>query len=254
MGLVGRQDLARSSRRKASVAVSKPAPLSSTPRNRRFSHGGDCGGTSAGIFAAAQDRQTRYSPCTLLPRGWQNYCIAGLRRQTCGRLAYRHGVGLPNRPTLEGGIMEITRNQFFMAGLVLLFLGLQFRAIDSVELKEQCQVHRRTERPSLDQRHRADPRALHTRRQGPRSHVPSAGMAGVDASLPRRRSGLAQPGHAQRRIATTPQGGAASHLTRSPHFVTMFIMPVLPSRAYRDVFRPNSHQESYRCPHTNAWR
>ncbi len=34
--------------------------------------------------------------------------------------------------------MEITRNQFFMAGLVLLFLGFQFRAIESVELKEQC--------------------------------------------------------------------------------------------------------------------
>jgi len=34
--------------------------------------------------------------------------------------------------------MEITRNQFFMAGLVLLLLGIQFRMIESVELKEQC--------------------------------------------------------------------------------------------------------------------
>ena len=34
--------------------------------------------------------------------------------------------------------MEITRNQFFMAGLVLVLLGLQFRAIESVELKPQC--------------------------------------------------------------------------------------------------------------------
>jgi hypothetical protein len=33
--------------------------------------------------------------------------------------------------------MEITRNQFFMAGLVLLLLGIQFRAIEAVDLKEQ---------------------------------------------------------------------------------------------------------------------
>ena len=33
--------------------------------------------------------------------------------------------------------MEISRNQYFMAGLVLLFLGIQFRAVESVELKEQ---------------------------------------------------------------------------------------------------------------------
>ena len=30
--------------------------------------------------------------------------------------------------------MDINRNQFFMAGLVLLFLGLQFRATESVVL------------------------------------------------------------------------------------------------------------------------
>ena len=33
--------------------------------------------------------------------------------------------------------MEISRNQFFMAGLVLLLLGIQFRAIESVEVTEQ---------------------------------------------------------------------------------------------------------------------
>jgi hypothetical protein len=33
--------------------------------------------------------------------------------------------------------MEITRNQYYMAGLVLLLLGIQFRMIESVELKEQ---------------------------------------------------------------------------------------------------------------------
>jgi len=33
--------------------------------------------------------------------------------------------------------MEITRNQYYMAGLVLILLGVQFRMIESVELKEQ---------------------------------------------------------------------------------------------------------------------
>ncbi len=36
--------------------------------------------------------------------------------------------------------MDITRNQFYMTGLVLLFLGIQFRMIESVELKPD--VHR----------------------------------------------------------------------------------------------------------------
>jgi hypothetical protein len=31
-------------------------------------------------------------------------------------------------------MMDITRNQYFLAGLVLLFLGFQFRMIDSVVL------------------------------------------------------------------------------------------------------------------------
>ena len=31
-------------------------------------------------------------------------------------------------------MMDITRNQFLFAGLVLLFLGLQFRAVDTIEL------------------------------------------------------------------------------------------------------------------------
>ena len=34
--------------------------------------------------------------------------------------------------------MEITRNQYFWAGMVLFLLGIQFLQIDSVELKEQC--------------------------------------------------------------------------------------------------------------------
>ncbi len=33
--------------------------------------------------------------------------------------------------------MEITRNQYYMAGLVLILLGVQFRMIESVELTEQ---------------------------------------------------------------------------------------------------------------------
>lgn len=34
--------------------------------------------------------------------------------------------------------MEINRNQYFLAGLVLLFLGIQFRMIDSLSLTPQC--------------------------------------------------------------------------------------------------------------------
>ena len=30
--------------------------------------------------------------------------------------------------------MDITRNQYYMAGLVVLFLGIQFRMVDSIEL------------------------------------------------------------------------------------------------------------------------
>jgi hypothetical protein len=33
--------------------------------------------------------------------------------------------------------MEISRNQYFMAGVVLFLLGVQFLQIESVELKEQ---------------------------------------------------------------------------------------------------------------------
>jgi hypothetical protein len=31
-------------------------------------------------------------------------------------------------------MMEITRNQYYLAGLVLLFLGIQFRMIDTIDL------------------------------------------------------------------------------------------------------------------------
>ncbi len=31
-------------------------------------------------------------------------------------------------------MMDITRNQFLFAGLVLLFVGLEFRAVDTIEL------------------------------------------------------------------------------------------------------------------------
>jgi hypothetical protein len=33
--------------------------------------------------------------------------------------------------------MEINRNQYYMAGLVLLFLGVQFRLVEAVDLKPQ---------------------------------------------------------------------------------------------------------------------
>jgi hypothetical protein len=32
------------------------------------------------------------------------------------------------------GAMEINRNQYFLAGIVLLFVGIQFRLVDSVTL------------------------------------------------------------------------------------------------------------------------
>jgi hypothetical protein len=34
-------------------------------------------------------------------------------------------------------MMEITRNQYYMAGLVLVFLGIQFRMVDTVELNKE---------------------------------------------------------------------------------------------------------------------
>ncbi len=45
--------------------------------------------------------------------------------------------------------MEITRNQYYMAGLVLVLLGIQFRMIESVELTEQCAtfIAERTDHP-----------------------------------------------------------------------------------------------------------
>ena len=33
--------------------------------------------------------------------------------------------------------MDVNRNQYYMAGLVLLFLGIQFRMIEAVDLKPQ---------------------------------------------------------------------------------------------------------------------
>ena len=48
--------------------------------------------------------------------------------------------------------MEITRNQCYMAGLVLLFLGIQFRSVESVELKEQFAkfIAERTDHPLIN--------------------------------------------------------------------------------------------------------
>ncbi|MGO9112557.1 MAG: hypothetical protein ACLP9L_25280 [Thermoguttaceae bacterium] len=47
--------------------------------------------------------------------------------------------------------MEITRNQYYMAGLVLILLGIQFRMIESVELKEQFAmfIAERTDHPLI---------------------------------------------------------------------------------------------------------
>jgi hypothetical protein len=35
-------------------------------------------------------------------------------------------------------MMDITRNQYLMAGLVFIFLGIQFRLIDTVVLTPEC--------------------------------------------------------------------------------------------------------------------
>jgi len=47
--------------------------------------------------------------------------------------------------------MEITRNQYFGFGIVLVLLGLQFLQIDSVELKESCArfLGERTDHPLI---------------------------------------------------------------------------------------------------------
>ena len=47
--------------------------------------------------------------------------------------------------------MDITRNQYFLAGLVLLFLGLEFRAIESMQLTSECTqfLARRTNHPAV---------------------------------------------------------------------------------------------------------
>lgn len=47
--------------------------------------------------------------------------------------------------------MEINRNQYFMAGLVLLFLGIEFRLIDSLVLTPECTkfLAERTNHPAV---------------------------------------------------------------------------------------------------------
>ena len=48
--------------------------------------------------------------------------------------------------------MEITRNQYYIAGLVLFLLGLQFRFIESVELTEHFArfIAERTDHPLIN--------------------------------------------------------------------------------------------------------
>jgi hypothetical protein len=41
------------------------------------------------------------------------------------------------RLSAQDAAMELNRNQFFLAGLVLLFLGIQFRMMDSFTLNEK---------------------------------------------------------------------------------------------------------------------
>ena len=97
--------------------------------------------------------------------------------------------------------MEITRNQYFMAGLVLLLLGIQFRMIESVELKEQFAkfIAERTDHPLISVSAQTPVLApvAGARRQSRRTPTR---MDWMDASLPRLRSGAAQLGNAQERL------------------------------------------------------
>ncbi|MHB8899524.1 MAG: hypothetical protein ACYC6Y_12310 [Thermoguttaceae bacterium] len=47
--------------------------------------------------------------------------------------------------------MDITRNQYFLMGLVLIFLGIEFRSIESVQLTPEFTqfLARRTNHPGL---------------------------------------------------------------------------------------------------------
>lgn len=47
--------------------------------------------------------------------------------------------------------MDITRNQYFLAGLLLVFLGLEFRAVESVQLTSEFTqfLARRTHHPAV---------------------------------------------------------------------------------------------------------
>lgn len=47
--------------------------------------------------------------------------------------------------------MDITRNQYFLAGLVLLFIGAEFRAVESMQLTSEFTqfLARRTNHPAV---------------------------------------------------------------------------------------------------------
>ncbi len=47
--------------------------------------------------------------------------------------------------------MDITRNQYFLAGLLLVFLGVEFRAIESIQLTQEFTqfLARKTKHPAV---------------------------------------------------------------------------------------------------------
>jgi hypothetical protein len=45
--------------------------------------------------------------------------------------------GIENAPNQTGATVELNRNHYFMAGVVLLLLGIQLRLVDSYVLTEQ---------------------------------------------------------------------------------------------------------------------
>ena len=70
--------------------------------------------------------------------------------------------------------MDITRNQYFLAGLLLVFLGLEFRAIESVQLTQEFTqfLARRTNHPALATTDTVDSLLGTTTKVAPKTIIP----------------------------------------------------------------------------------
>ncbi len=95
--------------------------------------------------------------------------------------------------------MDLNRNQFFMGGLVLLFLGIQFRMVDTFTFNEKVTRFLATQMKIID-----DPGAPATAAVIARGRVvekgnPSAAMDRLRHDLSRRSARAPRHGHAQTR-------------------------------------------------------